>query len=74
MDRLAKLKELEEKLRQGLDECDTDKLPSMARQYRETLREIDEIEGLKGNNDDISSILQRRQTDGKPGAVRKKGS
>lgn len=74
MDRLQKLKDLEEKLRQGLDECDTDKLPSMARQYRETLREIDEIEGLKGNNDDISSILQRRQTDGKPGAVRKGSS
>lgn len=74
MDRLAKLKELETILKNGLDECETDKLPSMARQYREVLREIDEIEGLKGNNDDISDILQRRKTNGLPGAVRKKGS
>lgn len=74
MDRLQKLKELEIILKNGLDECDTDKLPSMARQYREVLKEIDEIEGLKGNNDDISDILQRRKTDGLPGAVRKSSS
>ena len=74
MARLEKLKELEIILKNGLDECDTDKLASIARQYREVLREIDEIEGLKGNNDDISDILRKRQVDGLPGAVRQNKS
>lgn len=71
MDRLNKLKKLEKVLENGLDECEIDKLASIARQYRETLREIEEIESLKGNDDDISKILHKRQIDGLPGAVNK---
>ncbi len=71
MDRLNKLKKLEKVLESGLEECEVDKLASIARQYRETLREIEEIESLKGNDDDISKILHKRQIDGLPGAVNK---
>jgi len=74
MDRLTKLKELEARLASALDECDGDKVAPIAKQYRETLREIDEIEGLKGNNNDISDILRKRQIDGLPGAVRQSKS
>ena len=45
-DRLTKLKQLEAKLETALDECEGDKVAPLAKQYRETLREIDEIEGL----------------------------
>ena len=38
--------------------------------YRETIREIEEIEGNDGA-DEISEILGKRDADGKPGAVRK---
>ena len=75
MDRLTKLKELEARLASALDECEGDKVAPIAKQYRETLREIDEIEGVKGNNnDDISDILRKRQTDGLPGAIRQSKS
>lgn len=74
MDRLMKLKDLEARLRIALDECEDEKIAPLAKQYRETLREIDEIEGLKGNNNDISDILRKRQIDGLPGAVRQNKS
>lgn len=74
MDRLTKLKELENILKSALEETNSDKLPSIAKQYRETLREIEEIEGSKGNNNDISDILRKRQIDGLPGAVRQNKS
>ena len=38
---------------------------------RETIYEIEEIEGKEGNGDEISELLSARQADGKPGAVRK---
>ena len=74
MDRLTKLKEPEAKLASALDECEGDKVAPIAKQYRETLREIDELEGQKGNNNDISDILRKRQIDGLPGAVRQNKS
>lgn len=74
MDRLAKLKELEARLASALDECEGDKVAPIAKQYRETLREIDELEGSKGNNNDISDILRKRQIDGLPGAIRQNKS
>lgn len=43
----------------------------MAKQYRETIREIEEIEGVSADGDEISEILTNREADGKPGAVRK---
>ena len=40
MDRAEKLKQLEGVLKSAIDECETDKLAALAKQYRETLREI----------------------------------
>lgn len=74
MDRLTKLKELETKLANALDECEGDKVAPIAKQYRETLREIEELEGQKGNNNDIADILRKRQVNGLPGAIRQNKS
>lgn len=46
-------------------------LAQLSRQYRETLKEIEEIEGAEGNEDEIAEILQKRDGDGRAGAVRK---
>lgn len=46
-------------------------LAQLSRQYRETLKEIEEIEGGTDDNDEIAEILSERKLDGKPGAVRK---
>lgn len=45
-------------------------MASLARQYRETLKEIEEIEGSEDNDDDIGQLLAKREADGKTGAVR----
>ena len=44
-------------------------MASLAKQYRETLREIEEIEGTE-DDDDISRLLAQRDADGKAGSVR----
>jgi phytoene/squalene synthetase len=69
--RLEKLKELEETLYATMQECEPRELAAIARQYRETIREIEEIEGAESNEDEIAEILQKRDSDGKAGAVRK---
>ena len=70
MTRLEKLKALEAELREALDSCGHKELASIAKQYRETIKEIDEIEGTDGNEDEIAALLTKREADGKPGAVR----
>lgn len=68
---LEKLKQLAKVLAANIDGCDDPKnLPQLAKQYRETIREIEEIEGAADNGDEVSEILAERQNDGKPGAVR----
>ena len=72
MTRLEKLKELEAKLYGTLEECDHKNaaaVASLARQYRETIREIEEIEG-NDSEDEIADILKGREADGKSRAVR----
>lgn len=72
MTRLEKLKELEVKLYSTLEECDQKNIAavaSLARQYRETIREIEEIEGGE-SEDEIADILNSREADGKSRAVR----
>lgn len=70
--RLGKLKELENELRDLMSRSNSRTFATLAKQYRETIREIEEIEGKKdGSEDEISQILGQRQSDGKPGAVRK---
>lgn len=71
-DRLTQLKALAKVLAESIDTCDDARaLPALAKQYRETVREIEEIEGAVNHDDEIGAILAQRQADGKPGAVRK---
>ena len=56
MSRLDKLKELEEELHRQMQKANSRTIAAIARQYRETLKEIEEIEGVGGNEDEIESI------------------
>lgn len=70
-DRLDQLKNLSKVLARAIDECEDQKvLAQLARQYRETIREVEEIEGVT-TDDEISAIISARESAGKPGAVRK---
>lgn len=69
--RLSQLIELRDKLAAAIDECESMRdLAALSRQYRETIREIEEIEGQGMSNDEIAEILTERDNLGKPGAVR----
>lgn len=69
--RLEQLKTLARVLAVNIDSYkDAKTLPQLAKQYRETIREIEEIEGAADDTDEISEILAQRESDGKPGAVR----
>ena len=71
MSRLDRLIELRDILDAAIAECDSKRdLAALSRQYRETLKEIEEIEGAEQNDDDISEILSERAAAGKSGAVR----
>ena len=55
-DRLQCLQALAETLAEAIDNCDGSKLlPALARQYREALREIDEIQTTE--DEDIADII-----------------
>lgn len=45
-------------------------MASLSKQYRETLAEIEAIEGDKSNEDEIQMLLTERESNGKPGAIR----
>lgn len=69
--RLDRLKELAKVIAAEIDSAEDRKaIPQLARQYRETLKEIEEIEGSVDEGDEIASILSERDDNGKPGAVR----
>ena len=70
MARLDKLKELEAHLYEAMAEADNRTLAALARQYRETIREIEEIEGAANADDEIAEILSERGAAGKASAVR----
>lgn len=70
--RLERLKALSKILAEQIDACASSRdLPQLARQYRDTIREIAELEGEGDQNDEISEILKRRKADGKSDSVRK---
>ena len=69
MNRLDKLKELEAELHDLMKKANSRSFAPLAKQYRETLKEIEEIEGVN-TNDEIGDILAEREADGKAGAVR----
>ena len=66
-DRLTGLKALADSLAKdidGLDMADKDEMklkPQLARQFRETLREINEIEGGVDEDDEIAAIIVRNR-------------
>ena len=70
--RLNQLITLREKLANAIDCCESMRdLAALSRQYRETLKEIEEMEGTAKDNDEIGELLAERAADGKPGTVRK---
>ena len=74
--RLEQLENLAKVLAKQIDVCakglgDGAKLmPPLAKQYRETIKEIEEIRGVADDDDEIGRILSTREADGKSGAVR----
>ena len=56
MSRLEKLKELERILKHSLATSDIKSMAAIARQYRETIREREEIESVD-ESDEISDII-----------------
>ena len=73
MTRLEKLKALEKRLHDLLYDTDDDarSMAPLAKQYRDTIREIDEIENAVVSDDEIEEIMQKRADNGDAGAVRK---
>lgn len=70
--RLKQLESLLEVLAQEIDQKPGARdLAQIAKQYRETLREIEDIKGVSDNDDTIGELLKARKADGKSGAVRK---
>ena len=57
-DRLERLIHLRDKLLEAINECDSKRdLAALSKQYREVLKEIEEIEGNNGEEDEISRLL-----------------
>ena len=66
--RLEKLKSLEKDLENLMSKANSRTYASLAKQYRETIKEIEEIEGEGNSGDEISKIISG--ANGVPGAVR----
>ena len=66
--RLEQLKILAQMLAERLETCTEKQTAQLAKQYRETIYEIEEIEGRNDTDDELSEILQSRETDGKSAA------
>lgn len=69
--RLEKLKELESDLYKLMQRANSRSIAPLAKQYRDTIREIDEIENVVADDDEIEEIMQKRVDNGNAGAVRK---
>lgn len=61
MDRLEKLRELEEDLRGLMARANSRSYAALAKQYRDTLREIDALENGEDDHDEIASIILRHR-------------
>lgn len=71
-DRLAQLRELLTILAAEIDAHPGARdLAGLIKQYRETMKEIEELEGGRTGDDEIGEIINRRAADGKTRAVRK---
>lgn len=70
-ERVVQLKALLEVLGAAIDERPGARdLAQLAKQYRETLKEIEEIEGEGATDDEIGAILSGREAAGESRAVR----
>ena len=58
MARLEKLKELEDKLYTEMQMASSKEIAAIAKQYRETLKEIEELEGNNVEEDEIEKLLK----------------
>ena len=68
--RTDQLIELRSKLALAIDSCESMRdLASLSKQYREVIKEIEEIEGGE-SEDEIADILNSREADGKSRTVR----
>lgn len=72
--RLEQLKTLAMTLADRLDTCTEKETAQLAKQYRETIYEIEEIEGRNDTDDELSEILQNREVDRKSDPDRKNSS
>lgn len=70
MTRLEKLKDLESELLAMMKKANSRTFASLAKQYRETIKEIEEIEGATDDGDEIAQILSDVDSDGNARAVR----
>lgn len=61
MTRLEKLKQLEKDLFEMMQVANSRNMAVLAKQYRDTLREIDEIEGGDDQDDEVAAIVLRRR-------------
>ena len=69
--RLQQLESLLKVLATAIDEKPGARdLAQLAKQYRETLAEIEAIKGTGDEDDEIGEILSKRSSDGKTGAIR----
>ena len=67
---LGELIALAELLSRELQIADQKTIAPLAKQYRETICEIERMKGMGSNDDEIDEILSEREADGKPGAIR----
>lgn len=72
--RLEMLKKLAEMLAEQLEICEEKSFASIAKQYRETIAEIETIENMEVEGDELADIITNREENGKSGAVRKNRS
>lgn len=68
---LAKILACEiDKCSEGTSEKQAATMPQLAKQYRETIKELEELKGLSDLDDEIGEILSKRKADGKSNAIR----
>ena len=71
-DRREQLQILASMLARAIRDCQDEKsLAPLAKQYRETIKELDELKGSEHDDDEIGKVLGFRADHGKPGAIRK---
>ena len=66
--RLEKLTELESDLKDLMSKANSRSYAALCKQYRETIREIEEIEGAEDGEDEIAKLIG--ESDGNARAVR----